>query len=186
MNITIVSGTNREGSMSLKVSNHLQKMYSELGVDAHVLDLQKLPPACFTPQAYADKPAELEPFIDMILNAEGAVFVIPEYNGSFPGALKLFIDHWKFPDCYIGLKTAYVGIAAGQWGALRPVEHFQGVMGYRNAIQFPERIFINRVGKRWNGEGFSKLQESEFSIDELLLSQTRNFVDFCKKNEGRG
>ena len=83
MNITIVSGTNREGSMSLKGLNHLQKMYTQLGVDAHVLDLQKLPPACFTPQAYADKPAELEPFIDMILNAEGAVFVIPEYNGSF-------------------------------------------------------------------------------------------------------
>ena len=28
---------------------------------------------------------EVEPFIDMILDAEGAVFVIPEYNGSFPG-----------------------------------------------------------------------------------------------------
>ena len=186
MNITIVSGTNREGSMSLKVSNHLQKIYSDLGVDAQILDLQLLPAACFSPQAYAEKPEALKPFIDMILNAEGAVFVIPEYNGSFPGALKYFIDLWKFPDCYIGLKTAYVGIAAGQWGALRPVEHFQGVMGYRNAIQFPERIFINRVGKRWNGNGFSKLQESEFSIDELLEAQTRNFIDFCKKNEGRG
>ena len=148
-------------------------MYTELGVEAHVLDLQKLPPACFTPQAYSDKPAALTPFIDMILNAEGAVFVIPEYNRSFPGALKLFIDLWKFPDCYIGLKTAYVGIASGQWGALRPVEHFQGVMGYRNAIQFPERIFINRVGKRWNGEGFLKLVESDSDIETKLAQQTQ-------------
>lgn len=186
MNITIVSGTNREGSMSLKVSQHLQKMYAALGVNAQVLDLRALPLACFTPHVYSEKPKELEPYIDMILNAQGAVFVIPEYNGSFPGVLKYFIDLWKFPDCYLGLKTAYVGIASGQWGALRAVEHFQGVMGYRNAIQFPERIFINRVGKRWNGEGFSKLLESDFSIDDLLNQQTHNFVDFCRKNEGRG
>lgn len=186
MNITIVSGTNREGSMSLKVSHYLQQLYAELGVHAHVLDLRLLPPACFTPQAYAEKPKDMQPYIDMILKTEGAVFVIPEYNGSFPGVLKYFIDLWKFPDCYLGLKTAYVGIASGQWGALRPVEHFQGVMGYRNAIQFPERIFINRVGKRWNGKGFSKLQESEFCIDVLLDQQTRHFVDFCKKNQGRG
>ena len=46
--------------------------------------IYKLPPACFTPQAYAEKPSELEPFIDMILNAEEPNFVIPEYNGSFP------------------------------------------------------------------------------------------------------
>ena len=154
-------------------------------MNAQVLDLRLLPHTCFTPQAYAEKPKEVTPYIDMILNTEGAVFVIPEYNGSFPGVLKYFIDLWKFPDCYVGLKTAYVGIASGQWGALRPVEHFQGVMGYRNAIQFPERIFINRVGTRWNGNGFSKLHESEFSIDDLLTQQTTNFIDFCRKNKGR-
>ena len=185
MNITIVSSTNREGSMSLKVSKYLQEMYAKLGVSAEVLDLQGLPLSCFTPQAYAEKPLELAPFIDTILKTEGAVFVIPEYNGSYPGALKYFVDMWKFPDCYVGLKTAYVGIANGQWGALRPVEHFQGVMGYRNAIQFPERIFINRVGKRWNGSGFSKLVESDMNLDELLQQQSRNFVDFCTKNKGR-
>lgn len=186
MNITIVSGTNREGSMSLKVSQYLQKIYSDLGVQASILDIRQLPLSCFTPQAYSKKPEELTPFIDMILNSEGAVFVIPEYNGSFPGALKFFIDLWKFPDCYLGLKTAYVGIASGQWGALRPVEHFQGVMGYRNAIQFPDRIFINRVEKRWNGDGFSKLQESDADIETKLAQQARNFVEFCTKNEGRG
>ncbi len=185
MNITIVSGTNREGSVSLQVSKYLQKIYSGLGVNAQVLDLRTLPPACFTPQVYAKKPVELEPLINMILNTEGVVFVIPEYNGSFPGALKYFIDLWKFPDCYQGLKTAYVGIASGQWGALRPVEHFQGVMGYRNAIQFPERVFINRVGKRWNGTGFSKLMESDPDIEQKLAEQARHFTDFCTKNEGR-
>ena len=186
MNITIVSGTNREGSMSLKVSNHLKNLYSTCGVNVCVLDLRLLPPDCFTPQAFAEKPKALDSYMNMILDAEGVVFVIPEYNGSYPGILKHFIDLWKFPDCYLGLKTAYVGIAAGQWGALRPVEHFQGVMGYRNAIQFPERIFINRVGKRWNGEGFSKIQESEVSIDDLLFQQTESFIEFCKSNKGRG
>lgn len=182
MKITIVSSTNREGSMSLQVSQYLKSVYAELGVETEVLDLRALPLSCFTPQAYSEKPQGLNPFIDLILQAQGAHFVIPEYNGSFPGALKYFIDLWKFPDCYIGLKTAYVGIASGQWGALRPVEHFQGVMGYRNAIQFPERIFINKVNKRWNGNGFSKLQESDTDIEQKLVRQCQNFIEFCSKN----
>lgn len=185
MNITIVSSTNREGSMSLKISNYVQELYEHLGMSAHVLDLGGLPQSCFTPQAYAQKPPELAPFIDAILETEGAVFVIPEYNGSFPGALKYFVDMWRFPDCYLGLKTAYIGISSGQWGALRPVEHFQGVMGYRNAIQFPERVFINRVAKRWNGTGFSKLLESDVCFEEHLANQSKKFVDFCTKNRGR-
>ena len=182
MNITIISSTNRAGSMSLKVSLFLQKMYEDLGATTKLIDLQQFPASCFTPQVYAEKPPELTPFIDAILGADGVLFVIPEYNGSFPGMLKYYIDMWKFPDCYVGLKSAYVGIANGQWGALRAVEQFQGVMGYRNAIQFPNRVFINKVGARWNGDGFSPLQKSDPPIDKDLKEQAKDFLSFCEKN----
>jgi chromate reductase len=182
MNITIVSSTNRAESMSLKISLFVKKIYEVLGATVQIIDLQEFPASCFTPQVYKEKPPELTPFIDAILNADGVLFVIPEYNGSFPGMLKYYIDMWKFPDCYIGLKTAYVGISGGQWGALRAVEHFQGVMGYRNATQYPDRIFINKIGARWNGNGFSPLQKTDQDIEQKLVMQAQGFLSFCAKD----
>jgi NAD(P)H-dependent FMN reductase len=167
--------------MSLKVSLFLKNIYEELGATTTLVDLQEFPASCFTPQVYSNKPPELTPFIDAILDADGVLFVIPEYNGSFPGMLKYYIDMWTFPDCYVGLKTAYVGIANGEWGALRAVEHFQGVIGYRNATQFPNRIFINKVSARWNGNGFSRLQKSDVDIDEKVKMQAQGFMVFCSK-----
>ena len=185
MNILIISGTNRAGSMSLKVAKKLELQYAAGGVDVQVLDLATLPQEIFVPNIYKEKPASLKPFNDAVLGADGIVFVVPEYNGSFPGALKYFIDLWAYPEAFEGRKVAYVGIAAGVWGALRSVEHLQGVFGYRNAFQFPERIFINNIYARWDFETtiVKKLHEKEPDVELLIESQTKNFIQFCKQNK---
>ena len=97
MNITVISGTNRIGALSLKVARRIQTQYQQLGATTTLLNLQDLPPGLFTPQAYKHKPEEFAPFQEAILGADGVVIVVPEYNGSFPGVLKLFIDMLKFP-----------------------------------------------------------------------------------------
>jgi NAD(P)H-dependent FMN reductase len=79
--------------------------------------------------------------------------VIPEYNGSFPGVLKLFIDMLKFPESFEGKPVAYVGVASGQWGALRAVEQLQLIFGYRNAHSYPRRVFIAGVHDKFTAEG---------------------------------
>ena len=113
-------------------------MVSQAGSDATVLDLKELPTACFSPTAFGKvKPEGFEPFQQQVLDADGILFIVPEYNGSYPGILKHFIDLWQYP---VGLRKpprCVFGVAAGQWGGLRAVEHLQGVMGYRNARPFP-------------------------------------------------
>ncbi len=146
MNIVIISGTNRAGSMSLKIAKKLEAQYAEQdGVDGSIIDLTELPQEIFTTTVYKEKPESFQPFQDAILAADGMLFIVPEYNGSFPGILKYFIDMWKYPESFEGRCVAYLGISAGPWGGLRAVEHLQGVMGYRNAFQFPERVFINNI-----------------------------------------
>lgn len=112
-----------------------------------------MPAEIFTPEAYADKPAKFEPFVRAVLEASGLVVVTPEYNGSFPGALKLFIDHLKFPESFEKRPVCFVGLAAGVWGALRSVEQLQAVFGYRNAYVFPKRVFMPGVGNLFDGDG---------------------------------
>ena len=82
MNITVVSGTNRIGALSLKVARRIETRYQNLGAATTLLNLQELPLELFSPQAYKKKPEEFAPFQDAILNADGVVVVVPEYNGT--------------------------------------------------------------------------------------------------------
>jgi NAD(P)H-dependent FMN reductase len=115
--IIIISGTNRPGSNTRKVTAQVEANYQSLGVKTHLLDLAKLPPEIFSPTAYAEKPAGFEKFTDAILAADGLVIVTPEYNGSVPGILKYFIDMLPFPESFEQRPVCFVGLAAGIWGA---------------------------------------------------------------------
>ena len=95
MNIVIVSGTNREGSMSLKMANKLVAQYEAEGASVQLIDLATLPQDIFVPSIYKEKPESFAPFHEPILNADGILFVVPEYNGSFPGILKYYIDYMQ-------------------------------------------------------------------------------------------
>ena len=90
--ITIIAGTNRRGSVSSLFADQISSIYNQLDVDSKVLDLSDLPPETFSPDAYSEKPPKVLKFTEQILNSSGLVIVVPEYNGSMPGALKLFID----------------------------------------------------------------------------------------------
>ena len=131
--IFIISGTNRPGSNTRKVAAHVEAIYKSLSVKTQLLDLAEMPPDIFSPASYATKPAGFSKFTDAILAADGLVIVTPEYNGGIPGVLKYFIDMLPFPESFEHRPVCFVGLAAGIWGALRPVEQLQAIFGYRNA-----------------------------------------------------
>lgn len=172
--IVIISGTNRPGSCTLKVATTLKSIYAGLGVPVQLLDLTTLPPEIILPSAYAQKPAGFQPFADTVLAANGLVVVTPEYNGSFPGVLKYFIDHLPFPESFERRPVCFVGLAAGIWGALRAVEQLQGIFGYRNAHIYPERVFIPGITKLIDPAGTFANAEME----ARLAKQAAGFVEF--------
>ena len=109
MNIVVIAGTNRVGSNSKKVALYLCAKYEAEGCHVQLIDLAELPSELLTPTIYKEKPESFNAFHDPILNADGVVFVVPEYNGSFPGVLKFYIDLWKYPDAFEGRCVAFVG-----------------------------------------------------------------------------
>jgi chromate reductase, NAD(P)H dehydrogenase (quinone) len=174
--ITIIIGTNRTGSVSAQVAAFTATIYNDLSIENQILDLAELPPATFSPDAYVEKPARVIEFTDQILASSGLVVIAPEYNGSMAGALKLFIDMLPFPESFEDRPVSYVGISAGQFGGLRPVEHLQQVFGYRNALNYPRRVFIPAVGSVVKAEG--GLAQHEFG--ERLREQAKGFVAYCR------
>ncbi len=147
-----------------------------MDIDNHVLDIAELPPETFSPEAYAEKPPRVVEFTDQILASSGLMVVTPEYNGSMAGSLKLFIDMLPFPESFEDRPVSYVGISAGQFGALRPVEHLQQVFGYRNALNFPRRVFIPAIGSIMKAEG--GLDGHDFGA--RIREQAKGFAAYCR------
>ena len=175
--ISLIVGTNRPGSNSRKVAAQIETIYAELKVSLHVLDLAKLPPEIFSPTSYAEKPKSFQPFSDAVLQSAGLHVVTPEYNGSVPGVMKYFIDMLKFPESFEQRPVCFTGVAAGIWGALRPIEQLQAIFGYRNAYLYPDRVFLPQINNLLDASG--KLKDVELLA--RLKAQAEGFTGFVEK-----
>jgi NAD(P)H-dependent FMN reductase len=176
IDLQIISGTDRPNSNALRVSNYLQRRYRGEGVEARIIDLQDFPTEQVKGGKYGQELPAVDAFVDNAVQADGLVIVCPEYNGGYPGILKLFIDYLPFPGSLNKKPIALVGEANGDFGALRAVEQLQQVVGYRNAHVFPERVFIPRINKNFDDENGIK----DSFQQELMESQIKNFVPFVR------
>jgi NAD(P)H-dependent FMN reductase len=172
--ILIISGTNRPDSNALKVARVLEAHYHAAGAATDLLNLEHLPSEVFDPAIYKVKPPAMVELQRRVLAAAGLHVVTPEYNGSFPGVLKYFIDLLKYPESFEHRPVAYVGESAGLWGGLRSVEQLQMVFGYRHAHSYPVRVFIPGVNKLFDAAG--KLTDAE--TEKRLGEQVRGFLDY--------
>lgn len=111
------------------------------------------------------------------MDADGIVFVVPEYNGGFPGILKLFYDYLPFPKALNKVPVCLIGEAAGAFGALRPIEHFTQLLIYRQAHVFPERMFIQRVNDSFDEEEGLTSEK----MQKLWEKQLNGFPGFVEK-----
>jgi hypothetical protein len=87
-----------------------QILHQRHGVFSETLDLALLPSDFLTSVLY--QPSKLphpewQLWQEKVDALDVLVFVIPEYNGSYPGILKAFIDALAFPRSLQGKRTAY-------------------------------------------------------------------------------
>lgn len=172
MGIVIVCGTSRPGAMTREVSRYIAGVIGE-SCPASVLDLADFEPDAFSPEIYGEKPEWfITSFQDPLLAAKGVVIVTPEYNGSFPGLLKHYIDLLKFPESFNGQPVGLIGVAAGQFGALRSVEQLSTLLQYRRANVMGEHVLIPRVRQVFSDGKFSS------EIEERLAHFSKAFIEF--------
>lgn len=171
----IISGTDRKGSNSLKISKLVQELFRKRGETYEIIDLSELNMSNINGPYYGTEAVKhVQEAIQKVNHSEALYIVCPEYNGSMPGILKYFIDHWKYPESFEFRPMAFCGLG-GMFGGLRPVEHLQQVMGYRNAFIYPERVFLMNV---W------KIIQNDTLTDSMALNllekQVDGFTKFCK------
>lgn len=149
----IISGTNRKRSNSLRVAKFYQQELLRKGEEFEILSLEDLPDNLSVTDLYGQRSELFAPIQEKVSAARKFIFIIPEYNGSYPGVLKLFIDACSFPSSFYHKKAALVGLSTGKYGNIRGIDHFTGVCNYLRMHVLPLKIHIPLVQNEIDEEG---------------------------------
>jgi len=144
--ITIISGTNRIGSNTYKIAKEYQRILEEKGVKAGLFSLEAV--------NVMQNDAEFKRIENEILVPTTHFIIIsPEYNGSFPGVLKMLFDSSRSHDIWFHKKALLTGVSTGRAGNLRGMDHLADVLNYVKITVHPNRLPISIVDKLLSPEG---------------------------------
>jgi chromate reductase, NAD(P)H dehydrogenase (quinone) len=170
----IISGTNRKEALTQVVAKKYHSLFiQELDVETKFFSLENLPNDFLFAETYGNRSAAFESWIqNHVIWADRFVFLLPEYNGSFPGVMKLFIDGIS-PKFFWDKKAALVGIASGRAGNLRGMDHFTHVLNHIKVNVYWNKVPIS---------GADKLIANNELVDlntiEVLQKQIKGFLTF--------
>lgn len=75
-------------------------------------------------------------------NYEKIIFIVPEWNGSYPGQVKIFIDNQGHPNKFQDKKTSIIGISGGWTGNQIGVSHLRDVLEYIGSNVSRLKVYI--------------------------------------------
>lgn len=147
MKIQIIVGSTRQGRATPRVAAWVEKTAASVldGVEVEKVDLMdyELPffDDAMPPMANQDRhPAsQTQKWLDKLAEADGYVFVVPEYNHGMPAALKNAID---FVDVQLKRKPVAL-VSHGVNGGARASEMAAQVLRSIGAVPIPEIVAIN-------------------------------------------
>lgn len=153
MSILVISATNRKGSATLEISKKLCGILTNMKIEHHFVNLEDFTDLLSKQAPYKDleEGSELVKFQDTVLIPSNKfIFVIPEYNGSFPGFLKWWIDTFsirKSAETYKFKKVALIGVSDGINGNVRGIDHFMAICRYLKMIIYPAFVYFPSIVK---------------------------------------
>ena len=132
MMITIVCSTNRNDALSFQISQLYQELLTEYDTESEIINLNDLPQDFAFSALYENsgKNEQFNSFRNHMKEAQKYVFVVPEYNGSFAGVLKAFIDGLEYPNTFTNKKCALVGLSSGVQGGGLALSHLTDIFNY--------------------------------------------------------
>jgi chromate reductase, NAD(P)H dehydrogenase (quinone) len=175
MQIGIIIGTNRTDAFTQKIALHYQNLLIEKGQSSQIIDLNTLPQDFPFTALYQNsgKNTDFNAFQAAVDQCDKLFILAPEYNGSYPGILKTFIDGLRHPDTFSSKKIALVGLSSGVLGNAVGLGHLNDVLSYLNANVLGLRIKLGEIHKHYS-EG--KIVNETYA--KFIDKQINNFLTF--------
>ena len=166
--LTIISGSSRADNNTRRVANEYKRILSEqYKEESNIYSLDQI-------NVTVRDAAFLEAENQLLVPAQKFIIIMPEYNGSYPGILKLMIDNSAIKNVWWHKKVLLVGVSTGRAGNLRGMEHLTGVLLHMKMLVHPNRLPISIVDKLMS-------PENRFTDDDTLKAiqtQLAEFIDF--------
>ncbi|WP_106401601.1 NADPH-dependent FMN reductase [Actinocorallia populi] len=156
MKIAILVGSTRDGRFAPSVAAWTESLIAERGdMRADVIDLVETPlptvfPVLGQPPASAADRELLAAVSPRLAEADAFVIVTPEYNHSFPAALKNAID-WHNTEWH-AKPVAFVSYGAFS-GGLRAIEQLRPVLAEVHAVAIRDAVSLQSPWEQFDGDG---------------------------------
>ncbi len=169
MKLQVIVGSTRPNRVSDRVGKWVVGEANKLtGVEAELVDVADydLPmlDEPMSPQFNPDRQpnGQAKKWLDKLAEGDGYVLVTPEYNRSYPAALKNALDYIDFQ-----FKQKPVALVAhGSTGGAQAVAHLRGMIAGLQSFTTPSATFI--VGRA--GELFSEDGELDASANGVKMA----------------
>ncbi len=172
--ITVISATNRTESNTLKIAKEVAKMLKNItDKEIKLLDLAKInfdklnTPSYQSTSTYANNIRK-----EYLIPAQKIIFIIPEYNGSFSGILKYFIDLISTVDykkTFSNKTAVLIGVAQGRAGNLRGLTQFAAILMHMDVTVIPKSLPLSLIDKKYDEEG-KLIPSAKKRIENYLLN----------------
>ena len=156
MKTALILGTARSECESKKV---LQ--FFESYMDEHNFEYTKVEVADWGVQRTGQESQNKDKITGVMSTADAYLVISPEYNGGYPGELKLFLDSFYME--YVAKPIGFVGVSSGNTGGARAIEQLKLVSLKANLIPIHNHLYVPYV--------------EEFNpSNERLLNGTKEFL----------
>lgn len=163
----IISGTNRLNSNTIKVARLYQEIVKARGVEVDFFSLEGW--------QWLEKNPIFDAFqAEILMPAQKFIWLIPEYNGSIPGILKLMIDISNHKQTWQRKKSLLTGVSTGRAGNLRGLEHMTGILHYLQMVVHPNKLPISQVDRLLDASG----NISDAGTLQAINHQIEEFIQF--------
>jgi NAD(P)H-dependent FMN reductase len=163
---TIISGTNRIASLTEKVAAEYQRLLKEKDIDAGIFSLKNLDVLNRTPEF-------LKVENEILIPTQKFIFILPEYNGTFPGVLKAMIDNSDIGKAWYHKKALLTGISTGRAGNLRGMDHLSASLHYLKMNVHHNKLPISLIDKVMDANG--RLNDETLKVIDEQLTEFINY-----------
>ena len=182
MNYLVICGTNRKNARSRVVAQAIAHLLRDVAGDESVsyYDLQDFPLTTLYDVMYDAKRSH--GFNDtqdqVFIPAQKWIIVAPEYNGGFPGVLKMWIDILsvrRAKETFHFKKALLLGVAEGRAGNLRGIDQLTGLLNYMKMIVYPVKQPLSQVSKLMNEEQNELIDNDTIQLYRHLIQDFHAF-----------
>ncbi len=165
MKVAIILGTGREGSKSEKVANFVVEEAKNFGFEVEYIKVKDWLDRPFTGGMSEEKRNKMS---EILNNSQGFIIVSPEYNHSFPGELKLFLD--EFYEEFNHKPVGICGVSVGKLGGARMIESLRLVLIEFMMIPLRNAVYFSNV------QNFDKEKESYKEFLKAMFEELKFYI----------